>query len=466
MIEHCCVSDLHLGALNSLFGAPSRHRSPEAPSRVSQCWAHALLHFVEPQQAAERPRLVLLGDTMDLQFSPRAAAACEAVRVLGDLASTNVLHDEILATAGNHDHALWTDARTAIQSRLSFSFDDDLFADRPATKAFEPDPMARSRVLDEVGRRSGFTSVDLRYPNIGLCRGDNAVVLHHGHFHESAYRVVSRLRDHLVDVPRAPETVRSLAAENGGWIDFAWSALGDAGGTGQEAEDFYQRMLTPTGFRREIARWAARAAQAAADKVPGASTPAARATIDRVARATLGLTLGRLREDERHHEVDALTPSALHGLRRYLEGPTARQIEEEGCTGASGLTYISGHTHKAYVDRIAVNGRKRPVAIVNTGGWTLNGPRLDNAEGAAMALIDGHGNTMVLRMFSTPRNGEMPPPRIEGFTYGNARAREFKRYLESRLETSRRQWDALSRAAHTSYRAIQHRLLRQTDRAA
>ncbi|MBM2576345.1 hypothetical protein JQC91_08500 [Jannaschia sp. Os4] len=450
VIAYVCLSDLHAGAPAGLFSP--RDGLPDVAGALARALG-ALL-----SDGRGEPRLVLLGDTMDLQFSEWGTAAGEAARILAALRDAAAWRGDILATAGNHDHALWTDARHGLEVEPKARLQTHPVHGTPA---FDARGAGRARLLDRAAREAGFAGAELRYPNVGLRAGGRAVLLHHGHFHEAAYRAVTRLRDVLAEGPRPPPTAATLAAENAGWIDFAWSGLGDAAGLGREAEDLYQRLLTPTGFRRALTRWSDIATDAIADRVPGGALPEPRAAIGAATRAILGATLGRMREDERHHEVDALPPDGRRGLTWYLGAPVAAQVAEELDAPPAALTYVCGHTHKPYAERIAAPGLPVPVEVLNSGGWTLNGPRLDNAEGAGVVLIDDAMNAVLLRAVGTPRNGVAPEPRVEGFGSGDGGA--FRRDVEARLEGSRAAWTALSEAAAAHYAAIQADLLGRTD---
>ena len=220
MLTHICLSDLHAGAPNSLlmdtpFGAD---RAP-----VSSRFSEALAPFLAAARAGEdspKPQLVLLGDVLDLQFSDRTTAMHNGSRFLTGLAESGHLDPCVLATAGNHDHAFWTDAR------LGLEIDPDLpEALTHATPAFAPTFAAQSRMLQAVLTKAGFQSQDFRYPNIGVANENRTVVLHHGHFAEAEYIAISHLIDVLRTGPARDLTVADIAAENGGWIDFLLSLI-------------------------------------------------------------------------------------------------------------------------------------------------------------------------------------------------------------------------------------------------
>ena len=463
MLKYVCISDLHAGAETSLLTTYLAKRVPvfTRKSDVTLTFAEALKDFLQvPAKKGEHPELILLGDVVDLQFSKRSDATASAGGFLQALCDTGVLAPRVVATAGNHDHALWTDARLALEA-LSIGRGEDEISYLKSTPAFSETPGADSRLLTALVRDAGFDSVDFRYPNIGFAKDNRSVVLHHGHFVEPEYRMMTRVLDTLARKPRPTPTAEQLSEENAGWIDFAWSTFGDAAALGRDAEALYQNLLTSMGYRRLSAKWAEKLGEALSDRLPLAGNLSMQAALNTLAQTGLDLTIGRFRDTERYAEVDALTSSGFHELRWFLEGPVRGQIIGEE-KPVEDVTFTFGHTHKPFSDRITATGFGTPVKVYNTGGWTLNGPRLGTAEGAAMVMIDDACNVASLRLFTTPENGEMIPVHIEMLTEDAPGAAEFRAELEGWLDASRDAWAALTEAAHKAYDERQQLLLQFT----
>lgn len=465
MLKYLCISDLHAGALTSLL-TDLPGRDPATPSPVTQAFAAALGAFLGQagQTGRGAPQLILLGDVFDLQFSDRAAAAASARTFLAALNQTGRLSPHVLATAGNHDHALWTDARLALEAR-AFTAAPHAPDYRAATLAFTPDPGAQSRLLDAVLASAGFETTDLRYPNLGLQNDDRAVFLHHGHFVEAEYRLMSAVKSAMSGEPNPALTAADLAAENAGWIDFAWSSFGDAAGLGQDAEALYQNMLTTTGFRRLSRRWAQKLADTLGEALPMSGNLKVREVLRVLSQVGIDMSLGRFRDTERYAEVDALTSGGREGLAWYLGGPGRGQIEAELGAVPRDVAFVFGHTHKPFEARLGTPGFPAPVRVYNTGGWTLNGPRLDNAEGAAMVLMDDELNTAAVRLFNTPRNGVVAEAHLTMLSNGTAGEARFKSAIGDWLAGSRAEWAALAEAARAAYSERQALLLKLTAEA-
>ncbi len=463
MLRHFCISDLHAGALTSLL--TDRTGKGQKISPVTEAFGKAAKSFLTAAgcDGPDKAQLILLGDVLDLQFSKRATATTSALGYLTALSETGCFQDEVLATAGNHDHALWTDARLALHA-TNFAAAPDDTEYREATPAFKPDRGAESRLLNALLEKAGFGKADLRYPNIGFGTKERAVFLHHGHFVESVYRLMSAVKD-AFEGQRSDLTAEDLAAENAGWIDFAWSTFGDAAGLGRDTELLYQNLLTSVGYRRLAKAWSETMGEALSDALPMSGNIKLRSLLKTASRVGLDMTVGKYRDTERFSEGDALTFDGIEGLRWYLDGPSKSQFEEELGGLPKDLTFIFGHTHKPFTSRITARGYPSAIKVMNTGGWTLNGPRLDNAEGASIVLIDDALNVANLRIFQTPKNGVVPDIYVEMLSDGDESAESFRKDIHDWIAQSQEDWDALRDVACKAYQDRQRYLLTLTGDA-
>lgn len=363
MLKYVCISDLHAGARTCLLEDITQGQrgtlSPLAEDVVAAMGAFL-------GAAGSGPQLILLGDVLDLQFSDRSLSFSIASQFLKALRETGQLAKEVLVTGGNHDHALWTDARLSIEAETIVNPDRGVsYLD--ATPAFSAVKSAQSRLTNALMSDAGFGSVDFRYPNIGFSKEDRAVMLHHGHFVEAEYRLMSRLKDTLSGHSRDRVSAAEVAAENAGWIDFFWSTVGDAG-LGPEAEKLYQRMLTSAGFRHLSEGWARKLAAAVTDLLPISKNLETQQMMRRAAQVALDVSVGAFRDRERYAEVDSLTEGGREGLKWYLEGAVDGQLCEELAQPPKDLTFVFGHTHKPFARRLTLPSRSLPVKVYNTGG--------------------------------------------------------------------------------------------------
>jgi len=452
MLTHICISDLHAGAPNSLL--MDREKTGKTVS-VMDGFAIAIGHFLKKAIGKKEPapKLVLLGDVLDLQFSDRQVAMQNAKDFLTALSDTGQFNSEVIATAGNHDHALWSDARLGLELTGDHS---------RATPAFAPAKTVQSRMLEAVLSGTNFKSVDFRYPNIGFANKERAVVLHHGHFAEAEYLTISHLISKLNDRPNSALTVEDISAENAGWIDFLWPSISEAG-RHKELSDIYQMMLTPTGFRRISANLAEMMTHSLSEALPMSGNLKLRKALHLVTRMGLDVTLGKFRDSARYYETAALSPSGIEDLRWYIEGPTAKQLTAERGEIPNDVTFVFGHTHKPFAQSLALSGYPKPVNVFNTGGWTLNGPRFDNREAASMILIDDALNVASVQIFGTPQNDEIDPPKVTILTPDNKGAADFEKDINTWIKRSKTEWKTLTKAADGAYRRIQETLIELTE---
>ena len=430
MLRYVCISDLHAGAPTSLLmnlPEDGAIRPPE-PSPVTHGFVDVVSALLGVQ---DKPQLILLGDVLDLQFSDRTHAYHNAQGFLTRLHDSGCFADKVIATAGNHDHALWTDARLALDVA---GMSSNGVTYRNATPAFREAPNARSRMLDALVKDAGFGDVDLRYPNIGFEKDGRAVLFHHGHFFEEGYLLISTLRDIFSNGDRAELTVADIAGENAGWIDFFWSTIGDAG-LSSDASDLYQNLLTSTGFRKLSAQVAEIVSADMGEKLPLAGDLRVQEVLRIATRVLLDATVGKYRDTERFAVIESLTTKGRDGFASFMGGPIRRQIMDELGHVPDDLTVIFGHTHKPFSERMKVSGFDVPLKVYNTGGWVLNDPRLDTKEGAAMVLIDDDLNVVALRLFMTPQAGIVPLAYLEVLSEPRASMQAFVEDLQARLAT-------------------------------
>jgi len=463
MLKYICLSDQHAGAPMSLLtylGDPkSGGADMQRVSPVTTAFATALDGLLSQQ--SDTPQLIILGDLLDLQFSDRTDATQSAIGYLSALTAGGRLDKTLIATAGNHDHALWTDARLGLDS-TRLVHPDAGARYRQITPAFEPDPHVESRLLTNLAQASGFDAVDFRYPNIGFGDKGRAVFLHHGHFAESPYRLISKLRDAMIGTKRQFLTAEEISTENAGWLDFFWSSVGETG-FGDESYDLYQHLLTSAGFRTKSARWSEGISEKLSEMLPLSGNLALRQGLNMATRVGFDATLGMFIDTERAAIVEALTTEGWEGLRWYMDGVAKTQIAEELGDDVIDLTFIFGHTHKPFADRLVTDACKAPVKVHNTGGWTLNGPRLDNRSGAGMVLIDHDLNVVSVDVLGTPQNGEMHRAAVVPLRDDTKGAVAFANAVRQWLAMSAPLWDKVAEAAKTAYDIRQKILLDLTN---
>jgi UDP-2,3-diacylglucosamine pyrophosphatase LpxH len=403
-IRWVCISDLHLGALNSLLTNVTddgEHADGSSASPVLTALCQCLLSLRRPGE--DPPELVVLGDLFELALtSPEDAASTfsQFITALRPGMPDAAIAPALRFVPGNHDHHLWS--RASDDRFLRLLAEDAAAipapADRHATRLLPANDKAavRDRFVEILAARGSLTTgvtVVQSYPNLGLVTepGDRAVILSHGHFIEPLYRMMSLL-DTVFGSPRTGAIEAwQLEADNGGWIDFFWSSMGDSGDIMRVTRSLYESLQSTETIHAEIA------AIERAIKAAGAS----RARADAEAHAVAGLLRAGVGTAirERHRPGIILSPHAEEGLATYLNGPVATQVAAE-IGSPRDVTFVFGHTHKPFIDQRTVHAFSAPVTVVNTGGWVVDTPQLNPLKGASLILIDEKLNLAAVRCYT------------------------------------------------------------------
>jgi UDP-2,3-diacylglucosamine pyrophosphatase LpxH len=399
-----CISDLHLGALNSLLTnvTPDGERvDASAPSPVLTALGQCLRSLRQPGQ--DPPELIVLGDLFELALTaPEDASATfsQFIGVVRPGQSDAAVAPALRFVPGNHDHHLWTRATDDRYLRL---LEEGLIgapspSDRHATHLLPANDRipVRDRFIEILAKRGNSTqavTVEQSYPNLGLVdsAGRRAVILSHGHFIEPLYRMMSLL-DTVFGSPRAGAVEAwQLEADNGGWIDFFWSSMGDSGDIMRVTRSLYESLQSPEAMHAEIE--AIERAIKVARRGGGRADIEAH-TVAGMLRACVGTAVR-----ERHNPASTLSPHAEEGLLTFLNGAVATQSAAE-IGHPEDVTFVFGHTHKPFIESRTTTAFATPVQVVNTGGWVVDTPQRNPLKGASLVLIDDQLNVASLRCYT------------------------------------------------------------------
>jgi len=219
------------------------------------------------------------------------------------------------------------------------------------------------------------------------------IVVHHGHFTEPLYRMMSSLKSALFPRQLAPREIWDWEADNFAWIDFFWSTLGRSGEAGVDVGLVYDMLQE----RAALAPLAANLAYFVAEQLRGRERFIARLVLPKVARWLVPKVASR----ERSTPHVVLSEKTVKGLHEYLSGPVHRQLERERPDSASrDLVFVFGHTHKPFERSERVDGFTRPVAVVNSGGWVVDTEETSPVQGASIVLVDSDCGVVSLRMYN------------------------------------------------------------------
>lgn len=450
-IRWVCVSDLHLGALNSVLTSvdpDGEHVDAGSASPVLE----ALCEALRALRGEEPPQLVVLGDLFELALSSTDDAAATFASFIEGLrpgAREGAVAPAIRFLPGNHDHHLWTQARSGhhLDRLRELPAGQALPAEAfvtPLLPAHQPVPV-RDRFVEVLASRtdrSDGLTVEQSYPNLGLVGADGRrlVVLSHGHFIEPLYRAMSVLDD--VFNARRPglPAVEQLEAENGGWIDFFWSSMGDSGDVSAVVRDLYESLQSEAAIAAEIEA-IRRAIRASSDSKVWSHVESM------LTGKALSEAARRSMRRERH-VPHVLSEQAETGLLAYLGGPVATQVAHE-VGSPSEVAFIFGHTHKPFTDVRQPAGLPGPLPVVNTGGWVVDTPEAEPNKGASVVLIDDNLDVAVLRCYNQGADAGQGV-RVEA--PAGSGTNPLVQELSAFVDPSRDPWRALAEAATTTER--------------
>src|SRR5439155_4399817 len=180
------------------------------------------------------------------------------------------------------------------------------------------------------------------YPNLAVASADGrrSIVVHHGHYLEGIYRLMTTLKSVAFPARLPPETIWDIEAENFAWIDFFWSTMGRSGAAGVDVGLIYASFQRKTAMHRI----ADNVAKGISPHLPG---PLPLRWLERaLARPLLRNLTGRVGDFERSQPLVPLSATARQQLLAYIDGPLRLQFLAEQSQLPEKTVFIFGHTHK------------------------------------------------------------------------------------------------------------------------
>lgn len=454
-IRYAVMSDLHFGATNSVVTTIRPDRSaaggfsadPDVVSPLLEAVLSALDGLTADQ--GEPPTLILAGDVLDLALSPDEVAIAAfsgfVDRAFGG--GRPVFGPVVYFLPGNHDHHLWEGTREAAYTQTLQQLPPHAAIPAPRhTTRLKPAELAPSEgdlMSALIHRRPGCADVEVRvaYPNLALTtdQPDRVEVVSHGHFVESIYTLMSRLRQMLfptqADVGETTD-VEVLEAENFAWIDFFWSTLGRSGEVGVDVSQVYAELASAARLDTLV------------NNLVGAfvARPHNPPWLRRVEAGLLGAVLRR----EIHHVARAergspdvlISDAGRQGLLSYLSGPVLNQLKSHFGAVPGRTGFVFGHTHKPFSDTLRPEGFPAPVPVMNTGGWVVDTATVARFQGGSVVLLDGDLNCGELRLYRQAPGGVKP---VE--LYASDPSDPLFRDLQDRIDPTAGPWKSISVAA-------------------
>jgi hypothetical protein len=454
-IRYICISDLHLGADNSLLthlGSKIGEVDPHYASPVLKELAKCLWELVRHNRGPVKPTLILNGDLLELALAEDNVALMafeRFIELMFPSGSEHLIDREIVFNPGNHDHHLWETARETqyvefLEGKRSAKAHGALPSPWHTTKMFDVD-LVNCRLLNAViGRKSHLSDrgvhVGTVYPNLAFESSDRErrVIFSHGHFVESVYMLMSAIGDFVFPSRKMPERIWEVEAENFAWIDFFWSALGRSGAVGKDIEQVYDILLVPKA-RKDFIRQLARAG----GRHWFHQWPKLGEFLSLLFVPFISMQLRHSGALEKRQPGEALTRHAIRGLKAYIEGPLAKQIQEE-CKDSTRAqtTFVFGHTHKPFSASFQLEHFTAPVHVYNSGGWVVDTIQTESAHGGALVLADEDLNVVSVRMYNETKNHHRWPVKVETV---DGRENPLSKHLVEIVNCEQEPWRSFSR---------------------
>ena len=428
-IKYVCLSDMHFGAQNSLLTKLSPDGlKPDflSPSPVLTSLVENLKNLIsDNQNKSQKPTLILIGDILELALCETNEAGMVFDRFI-DLISPkgNELFGEIYYIPGNHDHHLWEIAREMQYLKYIKRMDEknnlpemwhttNIFIENsihPTTCDFMNGIIQNHEHLKNC-------SVQVAYPNFGLLNtsGEKAIILHHGHFLEDIYLLMSTIKSYIFPNQTVPEDIWDIEKENFAWIDFFWSTMGRSGQVGKGVELIYDKMTDEKKFAELLHNIAVKITQNIKKSENSGSEETTSLfrkfsrffirfipgqKIEKIVYSFLKITLGAIAKHERADSDGSLSNEMRGKLLEYLNTTLKRQITREKKEKApKEIEFIFGHTHKPFAETLANTDYSKPVQVVNTGGWVVDTVDRKDTYGGAVILIDENLNIAPVQLY-------------------------------------------------------------------
>lgn len=452
-IKYVCLSDMHLGAENSLLTkltADCADTEPTKPSPVLvqlvECLKSVLAH-----NEGDKPTLILNGDILELALTTDNLAAMAFERFIELILPANGerLFKDIRFLPGNHDHHLWETARETQYVNFIKSSDEQ----RPGsllkipwhtTKMFDPNPPVPATFLNGIIQRYPHLKdeeISTVYPNLGILSDDSArcVIFSHGHFIESMYMLMSEMRGLMFPKGKPANTIYSIEAENFAWIDFFWSTMGRSGAVGTDVELVYDKLQSEKALGELLDNLVE--GLDARYNLPGPDMVA-----KMVLRYVLHEALKAIKERERLTPEEDLSADAEAGLKNYLTGPVLEQIIQERSGNIPEVTFVFGHTHKPFQRDLQFGASYHPWSrVYNSGGWVVDTLTCASTHGGAVILIDENLDSTSLCMYTEQITADTYQVEVKASTHPNAAANPFHDEIASLVKADQDPWKEFSR---------------------
>lgn len=397
LLKYIVLSDLHLGEADSLF-TPYHNEEHIMTKLLSNCLDALVREFDQD----ELPMMILNGDILGLSFSTYQESLTVFDHFISSMTVDYHICDKVAYIPGNHDHHIW-----------QLAVEDEYKMRIKSRKKGEKIPALRhtSAPVFTEGFDSSFLeafissdgapkmAIKLLYPNMIISPDkseDPYIVIHHGHFTERTYHFISNAMHALYPEQDLPKSVEDLEADNGSWIDFAFSELGRSG----EAGERFEQLMTTLSSESQLDMLSDKLADNVAAALDYPYIPFH--TAEKYLSRRLIYNIASKIRSERYQAGVVCSDEAMQGLVSYIDTYCVPQLEEVGWQGEA-ATLIWSHTHKPFSKTICTDNFDK-LYVKNTGGWVLpEEPK--PTHGGSILLINEHNEVQELRIWNDSSQG-------------------------------------------------------------
>lgn len=452
-IRYVCLSDLHLGADNSVLtpikpGTIDIETAKTSPvlSEFVACLRAVIAQNVGP----EKPRLILNGDILEMALADTNQAAMvfeHFIDLIFPPDGEALFDPHLLYIPGNHDHHIWESARETqyLSYMARIPAGQPLEAPWHTTKMVAPD-FVPERLMTTLLRRHPRLKeavVEVVYPNYALFSGDGqrCVLITHGHYIESIYSLMSTLNTMIFPDRKKPKSIYEVEAENFAWIDFFWSTMGRSGDVGRDIGILYNKLQD----RHQVEKLLENFSTSLVEKwhhwkwVEGIEARALTWLMEAVINKSANL--------ESRKPEQWLSPDAQQGLQWYVEDPMLAQLQIEHQQDLpADLTLLFGHTHKPFEQMMSFAGYPAPIKVYNSGGWVADHLQPTPIFGAAALLLDENLQTTSLRLYNQAQLPEEYVVRVEDAGSNLSAPNPFHERIKGLVQPASDPWKSFSQA--------------------
>ena len=458
-IRYVCLSDLHLGADNSILTSikpGSIEVDPAKPDPVLSQFVACLRALITQNVGPQKPRLILNGDILEMALSDTNTAAMVFERFIELIFPKDgeALFDKhLLYIPGNHDHHVWESARETQYINFMTRIPVEATLPKPwhTTKMVAPDFVPEHFMTNLLRRYPHLKEalVEVVYPNYALFSGDRqkCVIFTHGHYIESIYSLMSTLNTMIFPNRQRPKVVWDVEAENFAWIDFFWSTMGRSGDVGRDIGLLYNKLQDEHQVNKLLENFSTSLVE------KWHQWKWVKRIEAKVLTWLLEITLGRVAGLERHRPGKILSPDAQEGLHWYMEGPLLKQLQIERQQPIPvDLTLLFGHTHKPFQQEMQFAGYPERIKVYNSGGGGVDQLQPAPIYGAAAILIDEELQATSLRMYNQAGSTEDYAVQVEEATSQHSASNSFHERIKALVQPASEPWKPFSEAVAEAVR--------------